>query len=59
MTTLADIKAHILADPQARAEYEAQAQEFDAARELIAARMTDAGTTEADHDEGTGGPPSE
>ena len=38
MTDLATLKARILATPEARAEYEAQAPEFDLARELIAAR---------------------
>lgn len=35
---LADLKARMLARPEVRAEYEAQAPEFDLARELIAAR---------------------
>ncbi|MFU2486505.1 hypothetical protein [Thauera sp. WH-1] len=38
MTELAALKALILANPEARAEYEAQAPEFELARELIAAR---------------------
>ena len=47
MTDLADLKARILANPEALAEYEAQAPEFDLARELIAAR-TRAGLTQAE-----------
>ena len=38
MTDLATLKARILANPEARAEYEAQASEFELAHELIAAR---------------------
>ncbi|HRP24239.1 hypothetical protein [Thauera sp.] len=38
MTELAALKARILANPEARADYEAQAPEFELARELIAAR---------------------
>jgi DNA-binding XRE family transcriptional regulator len=38
MRTLKDLKAQLLANPETRAEYEAQAPEFAAARELIAAR---------------------
>ena len=47
MTDLAALKARILANPEARAEYEAQAPEFDLARELIAARDR-AGLTQAE-----------
>ncbi|MBD5802329.1 Antitoxin HigA [Azoarcus sp. Aa7] len=47
MTDLATLKARILANPEVREEYEAQAQEFDIARELIAAR-TRAGLTQAE-----------
>ena len=47
MTELADLKARILANPEARAEYDAQAPEFDLARELIAAR-TRAGLTQSE-----------
>ena len=36
--TLKTLKAELLAQPQTRAEYEALAEEFDMARELIAAR---------------------
>ena len=38
MKTLKDLKAQLLANPETRAEYDAQAPEFAAARELIAAR---------------------
>ena len=38
MTELAALKARILANPEARAEYDAQAPEFELARELITAR---------------------
>ena len=47
MTDLATLKARILATPEARTEYEAQAPEFDLARELIAARDR-AGLTQAE-----------
>ena len=47
MTELADLKARILANPEARAEYEAQAPEFELARELITAR-TRAGLTQSE-----------
>jgi DNA-binding XRE family transcriptional regulator len=47
MNTLKDIKRELLADPAARTEYEAQAAEFDMARELIAARAR-AGLTQSD-----------
>ena len=47
MTDLATLKARILANPEARAGYEAQAPEFDLARELIAARDR-AGLTQAE-----------
>ncbi|MCK9508649.1 MAG: helix-turn-helix domain-containing protein [Pigmentiphaga sp.] len=39
MTDLTELKARLLADPETRAEYDAQAPEFDLARELIAARV--------------------
>ena len=38
MTELADLKARILVNPEARAEHDAQAPEFELARELITAR---------------------
>ena len=38
MTELAALKARILANPEARADYEAHAPEFELAREFIAAR---------------------
>ena len=38
MKTLKTLKAELLAQPQTRAAYEALAEEFDMARELIAAR---------------------
>ena len=38
MTELAALKVRILANPEARAEYDAQALEFDLVRELITAR---------------------
>lgn len=38
MNDLKTLKARLLADPETRAEYEAQAPEFAIARELIAAR---------------------
>ena len=38
MKTLKTLKAELLAQPQTRTEYEALAEEFDMARELIAAR---------------------
>lgn len=47
MTDLAKLKARLLTDPEVRAEYEAQAPEFEIARELIAAR-TRAGLTQAE-----------
>ena len=47
MTELAALKARILANPEARAEYDAQAPEFDLARELITAR-TRAGLTQSE-----------
>ena len=39
MTDFATLKKRLLADPDTRAEYEAQAPEFAVARELIAARV--------------------
>lgn len=47
MTKLADLKSRLLADPETRAEYEAQAPEFEIARELIAARAR-AGLSQAE-----------
>lgn len=47
MKTLKDIKRELLANPDTRAAYDAQADEFAIARELIAAR-TRAGLTQAD-----------
>ena len=38
MKTLKTLKAELLAQPQTRAEYEALAEQFDMARELIAVR---------------------
>ena len=38
MKTLKALKTELLADPETRAEYDAMADEFDMARELIAAR---------------------
>jgi DNA-binding XRE family transcriptional regulator len=39
MTDFAKLKARLLADPETRTEYDAQAPEFAIARELIAARV--------------------
>lgn len=39
MIDLATLKKRLLADPDTRAQYEAQAPEFAVARELIAARV--------------------
>ena len=47
MKTLNTLKAELLARPDPRTEYEAQADEFALARELIAAR-TRAGLTQAE-----------
>jgi len=47
MKTLKTLKAELLKHPDTRAEYEALADEFSLARELIAAR-TSAGLTQAD-----------
>lgn len=47
MKTLKTLKAQLLADPSTRSAYDAQADEFAVARELIAAR-TQAGLTQAD-----------
>jgi predicted transcriptional regulator len=47
MKTLKTLKAELMTRPGVRAEYEAQADEFAMARELIAAR-TRAGLTQAD-----------
>ena len=47
MTELAALKARILANPEARAEYDAQAPEFELARELITARAR-AGLTQSE-----------
>lgn len=38
MRTLKELKAKMLADPATKAEYDAMAEEFGMARELIAAR---------------------
>lgn len=38
MKKLADLKSRLLADPETRAEYDALADEFDMARQLIEAR---------------------
>src|SRR3546814_13315313 len=46
MTDLSKLKARLLADPETRAEYEAQAPEFAIARALIAARVRAALTPE-------------
>jgi endonuclease III len=45
--SLKDLKAELLANPVARKAYDAQAPEFELARELIAAR-TQTGLTQAD-----------
>lgn len=47
MKPLKDLKAQMLANPAIAAEYEAQAEEFAAARELIAARAR-AGLTQGE-----------
>lgn len=47
MKSLKDVKAQLLANPVARKAYDAQAPEFELARELIAAR-TEAGLTQGD-----------
>lgn len=47
MIDLAKLKKRLLTDSEARTEYEAQAPEFDIARELIAARAR-AGLTQAE-----------
>jgi DNA-binding XRE family transcriptional regulator len=47
MTDLAKLKRRILENPEARAEYDALADEFQIARELIAARSR-AGLTQAE-----------
>ena len=47
MKTLKDLKAQLLANPAIAAEYDAQAEEFAAARELIAARAR-AGLTQSE-----------
>ena len=47
MTELAALKARILANPEARAEYDAQALEFDLVRELIVVRNR-AGLTQSE-----------
>jgi DNA-binding XRE family transcriptional regulator len=47
MKTLKTLKRQLLADEQTRAEYQALADEFSMARELIAARAR-AGMTQAD-----------
>jgi hypothetical protein len=45
--SLKDVKAQLLANPAVRQAYDAQAPEFELARELIAAR-TQAGLTQGD-----------
>jgi DNA-binding XRE family transcriptional regulator len=45
--SLKDVKAELLANPAVRQAYDAQAPEFELARELIAARMK-AGLTQGD-----------
>lgn len=47
MIDFADLKARILANPEVRAEYDAQAPEYQIAHELIAAR-TRAGLTQTE-----------
>ena len=47
MKTLKSLKAELLADPKTRAEYDAVANEFEMARELIAARSR-AGLTQGE-----------
>ncbi|KON81410.1 helix-turn-helix domain-containing protein [Azoarcus sp. PA01] len=47
MSDLAKLKARLLTNPEVRAEYEAQAPEFDIARELINARAR-AGLSQAE-----------
>ena len=47
MKTLKTLKAQLLADPSIRAAYDAQADDFALAHELISAR-TEAGLTQAD-----------
>ena len=47
MKTLTTLKAELLADPKTRAEYDAVANEFEMARELIAARSR-AGLTQGE-----------
>ena len=47
MNSIKDVKAKLLANPAVRQDYDAQAPEFELARELIAAR-TQAGLTQGD-----------
>lgn len=47
MKTLTKVKTQLLANPATKAEYDALADEFDMARELITARSR-AGLTQAD-----------
>ena len=47
MKSLKDVKAELLANPAVRQAYDAQAPEFELARELIAA-CTQAGLTQGD-----------
>ena len=47
MKSLKDVKAELLAKPAVRQAYDAQAPEFELARELIAARIK-AGLTQGD-----------
>jgi ribosome-binding protein aMBF1 (putative translation factor) len=46
--SLNDVKAKLLAKPAVRQAYDAQAPEFELARELIAARKCQAGLTQGD-----------
>ena len=46
MKSLKDVKAVLLANPAVRQAYDAQAPEFELARELIAARKRQAGLTQ-------------
>ena len=57
MKTLKTLKAQLLADPSTRAAYDAQADEFAMARELIAARSP-AGLTQSDIAQRMGTAPS-
>ena len=46
MKSLKDVKAELLANPAVRQAYDAQAPEFELARELIAERKRQAGLTQ-------------